>query len=78
MLIDFFGCLLIFKTITSSKNYFRTVTIRVKILDPDQDRHFVRPDLGPNCLLVRQQNVSLVAANSNEYLKYFNNSFPCS
>ena len=26
-------------------------TIRVsKGLDPDQDRHFVGPDLGPNCL----------------------------
>ena len=33
-----------------SKNSFRN-TIRVSnSLDPDQDRHFVYPDLGPNCL----------------------------
>ena len=33
-----------------SKNYFRN-TIRVsKGLDPDQERYFVRPDLGPSCL----------------------------
>ena len=33
-----------------SKNYFRN-TIRVSnSLDPDQVRHFVGPDLGPNCL----------------------------
>ena len=34
------------------KNYFRN-TIRVSLtngFDPDQDRHFVGPDLGPNCL----------------------------
>ena len=33
-----------------SKNDFRN-TIRVSNgLDPDQDRHNVGPDLGPNCL----------------------------
>ena len=33
-----------------SKNYFRD-TIRVSnSLDPDQAKHFVGPDLGPNCL----------------------------
>ena len=32
------------------KNSFMN-TIRVaNSLDPDQDRHFVGPDLGPNCL----------------------------
>ena len=32
------------------KNYFGN-TIRVSnSLDPDQDRHFVKPDLGSNCL----------------------------
>ena len=36
---------------TFLKNYF-TNTIRVSnSLDPDQVRHFVEPDLGPNCLL---------------------------
>ena len=39
-----------FSKLTISKNSFRN-TIRVSNgLDPDQDRHFVGPDLGPNCL----------------------------
>ena len=39
-----------FSKLTFSKNYFRN-NIRVSNgLDPDQDRHFVGPDLGPNCL----------------------------
>ena len=35
-----------------SKTYIRnTIGINVSnCLDPDQDRHFVCPDLGPNCL----------------------------
>ena len=37
-------------TLTLFKRYFLT-TIRVlNSLDPDQDRHCVSPDLGPNCL----------------------------
>ena len=36
--------------LTFSKNSFRN-TIKVSNgLDPDEDRHFVGPDLGPNCL----------------------------
>ena len=36
--------------LTFSANYFRN-TIRVSnSLGPDQDRHFVGPDLEPNCL----------------------------
>ena len=32
-------------------NFFYSYTIGVSnILDPDQAWHFVRPDLGPNCL----------------------------
>ena len=39
-----------FSKLTFSKNYFRN-TIRVSnSLNPDQARHFVGPDLGPNCL----------------------------
>ena len=39
-----------FFKLTFSKKTFRN-TIRVSnSLDPDQARHFVRPDLGPNCL----------------------------
>ena len=48
---SFFCCrLLTFYKLTFSKNSFRN-TIRVSNrLDPDQDRHSVGPDLGPNCL----------------------------
>ena len=39
-----------FSILTFSKNSFRH-TIRVSNgSDPDQDRHIVGPDLGPNCL----------------------------
>ena len=39
-----------FFKINVSKIYFRN-TIRVSnSLEPDQDRHYVGPDLGPNCL----------------------------
>ena len=41
-----------FSKLIFSKNYFRNI-IRVLVsncLDPDQDRHSVGPDLGPNCL----------------------------
>ena len=38
-----FSCLLTFK---SSRNSFRVSNS----MDPDQDRHSVGPDLGPNCL----------------------------
>ena len=42
--------LLIFSKSTFSKNSFRN-TIRVSnSLDLDQAQHFVKPDLGPNCL----------------------------
>ena len=42
--------LLTFVKFAFSKNSFRN-TIRVSNgLDPDQDRHSVGPDLGPNCL----------------------------
>ena len=40
-------CLLIFFKI----NFFSKKSFRVsKVLDPDQDRHYVGPDLGPKCL----------------------------
>ena len=39
-----------FQKLTFSKKSFRN-TIKVSnSLDPDQDRHFVGPDMGPNCL----------------------------
>ena len=42
--------LLTFFKFTFPKNSFRN-TIRVtNSLDPDQNRHFVGPDLGPSCL----------------------------
>ena len=33
------------------KNSFRNIISLSNSLDPDQDRHFVRLDLGPNCLI---------------------------
>ena len=40
----------IFSKFNFSKNSFRN-TVRVSnSLDPDQDRHYVGPDLGHNCL----------------------------
>ena len=46
-----------FSKLTFSKNSFRN-TIRVSSsLDPDQDRHYVSPDLGPNCFISRRQNL---------------------
>ena len=40
----------LFSKLNVSKNSFRN-TIKVSnCLDPDQDRHSVGPDLGPNCL----------------------------
>ena len=42
--------LIFFSKLTFSENSFKN-TIRVSnSLDPDQARHFVGPDLGPNCL----------------------------
>ena len=38
-------------------------TIRVSYgFDPDQDRHFVGPDLGPNCLQLLSADDKKVAA----------------
>ena len=51
-IISYSGCRLLtfFFKINFTKNSFRN-TIRVSNgLDPDQDRHFVGPDLGPNYL----------------------------
>ena len=39
-----------------SKLFFSKNTIRVtNALDPDQDRHSVGPDLGPNCLQSKER-----------------------
>ena len=48
--------LLTFSKLTFSKNSFRH-TFRVSnSFDPDQDRHSVGPDLGPNCLQMSSAN----------------------
>ena len=39
-------------------DFFNTIRVS-NSLDPDQARHFVGPDLGPNCLLSRQQKSPL-------------------
>ena len=36
--------------LTFSKKSFKEYYQVSNSLDPDQDRHFVGPDLGPNCL----------------------------
>ena len=44
-------CLLTFFKTNIFKYSFRNTTIRVSnSLDPDKDRRYVGPDLGPNCL----------------------------
>ena len=60
--------LTIFSKSTFSKNFFRN-TFRVSnSFDPDQARHFVGPDLGPNCLQrlpaddTRRQRVNLLSS----------------
>ena len=39
-----------FSKLTFSKNPFRNTSRVSNGFDPDQDRHTVGPDLGPNCL----------------------------
>ena len=39
-----------FSKLTFSKKSFRNIIRLSNGLDPDQDRHFVGPDLGTNCL----------------------------
>ena len=39
-----------FSKLTFSKKNFRNIIRVSNGLDPDQDRHSVGPDLGPNCL----------------------------
>ena len=47
-MLDNFSCLCYLSKFTFSKNSFRN-TIRASIdLDPDKDRRYVRPNLGPN------------------------------
>ena len=50
LFIDFVVCRFFFQKNFFRKKYFRN-TIRVSnCLDPDQARHYVGPDLGPNYL----------------------------
>ena len=58
-----------FSKSTFSKISFRNTTIVSNSLDPDQARHFVGPDLGPNCLQklsaddTIRQRVNWISAN---------------
>ena len=55
-------CLLTFSKLSFSNNFFRNTIRASNDLDPDQDRHLVGPDLGPNCLqkvISRQQKLLL-------------------
>ena len=47
--------LLIFSKTNVSKNSFRNTILVSNRLDPDQDRHFVGPDLGPSVCKGYQQ-----------------------
>ena len=52
-----------FSKSTFSKNSFRNTIRMSNGLDPDQDRHSVGPDLGPNCFanVVSRRQKSLLA-----------------
>ena len=52
-----------FSKLTFSNHSFRNTIIVSKGLDPDQDRHSVGPDLGPNCL----QRLSLLLPSGDFY-----------
>ena len=47
--VKLFACWF-FEKLTFSKNSFRNTISVSNMLDTDQSRHFVGPDLGPNCL----------------------------
>ena len=51
---NFFSCLFLLSADFFKINFFKKLLQEhyksVKRLDPDQDRHFFSPDLGPNCL----------------------------
>ena len=67
-LLTVVDCLFLQK-LTFSKNSFRN-TIRVPNgLNPDQGRHYVGPDLGPNCLQM------LSADDKGKVLKGYKNIF---
>ena len=44
----------------------------VKHLDPDQDRHFVGPDLDPNCLQRLSESVKIVSNKRRDNLSLLN------
>ena len=50
LLAGSFCILMWFSRLTFSKSSFRNTIRESNNLDPDQDRRFVGPDLGPNCL----------------------------
>ena len=62
-----FFCLLIFFKINVFKNDFKNTTRVSNGLNPDQDRRYVGPDPGPNCLL------RLSEAASKERVTLMNN-----
>ena len=47
---DYLSSAYFFSKLTFSKNSFRYTIKASKSLNPDQNRHYVGPDLGPNCL----------------------------
>ena len=60
----FFVVCLFFSKSTFLKNSFRNTIRMANSLDPDQARHFIGPDLGPNCL----QRLSADEANFSDMI----------
>ena len=61
-----------FKINFFSKNSSRNTIRLSNVLDPDQDRHSVGPDLGPNCLQRKgfKQQTTKVAARKERVKDY--------
>ena len=69
-----FSCLLTFFITKFSKKYFRNTTRVLNKLDPGQAQHYIRPDLGPNCLQRSAASDVIRRWQANSYLcKLFQN-----
>ena len=65
-----------FFKINFSKNFFQIHYQSISNLDPDQDRHLVGPDLGPNCLQrfsASQRTKDSARKERVKFFEYFEN-----
>ena len=51
-------------------DFFNTIRVS-NSLDPDQARHFVRPDLGPNCLQRLSADIASKELNTKQLVDTF-------